>query len=484
MTHIGIDLGTSNIKAVLMDDGDAVLAMATVPVTVSIPQIGWAEQDADGWVAATLTCLDRIAADAPAAMTALRGIGLSGQMLTALVLGAEHRPLRPAILWNDRRAIAECADLLARVPDIGQRTNCAPDPGITAPKLLWLARHEPRVMEQARMLVMAKDYLRLALTGDLGSEPTDAGGTQLMDVAKGQWDSALCKAAGWNPAYLPPLSQPWAAAGDLRAALRARWGIAGPVAVAAGTGDNMGSTLGGGATRPGDTVISIGTSAVTCIVDAGFHPGPGRAILTAAHAVPAMFLSMGVVMSATASLDWMAGIAGLPAAALVEAATAFAARGRINEAPVALPTLSGIRTPLNRPDAMGRIDGLHPGTTPAMLGYAVMEGVAFQIAACLQAQRGIGVHPGRFVLAGGGARSELWLRLVASVLGQPVDLAADPQNAGPAGAVRLARVAAGAAMDTLQAPAPIAQTFAPDPVLRGVLADRQARFSAMLPLPG
>jgi xylulokinase len=481
MTHIGIDLGTSGIKAVLMDDGDAVLATASVPVTVSIPQIGWAEQEADDWVAAVITCLDRIAGEAPAAMAAVKGIGLSGQMLTALVLGADHRPLRPAILWNDRRAMAECADLLALVPDIGQRTNCAPDPGITAPKLMWLARHEARVMQKARMLLMAKDYVRLALTGDLASEPTDAGGTQLMDVATGQWDASLCAAVGWNPAHLPPLCQPWEAAGDLRASFRARWGMTGPVIVAAGTGDNMGSTLGGGATRSGDTVISIGTSAVTCIADAGFHPGPGQAILTTAHAVPAMFLSMGVVMSATASLDWVAGLVGLTPDALVEAATAFAAQGSVAAAPVFLPTLSGIRTPLNRPDAMGRIDGLHPGTTRGMLGYAVMEGVAFQIAACLDAQRGLGVQPARFVLVGGGARSDLWLRLVASVLGQPVDLAAAPQNAGPAGAVRLARVAAGAALDTLHDPVRIARTIAPDAGLIGMLADRRGRFAAMLP---
>ncbi len=484
MTHIGIDLGTSGIKAVLMADDDAVLAEAAVPVAISIPHVGWSEQDADLWVNAVFVCLDRIAADAPAPMAAVKGIGLSGQMLAALLLGADRRPLRPAILWNDQRSLVECADLLARVPDIGLRTNGAPDPGITAPKLLWLGTHEPAVMRDARMLLLTKDYVRLALTGEVATETTDAGGTQLMDVASATWDHGICHAVGWNPDHLPPVLRAWDRAGDLRSELVQRWGMTGPVAVAAGAGDNMGSTLGGGATRPGDTVLTIGTSAVACIVDAAFHPGPTKAILTSAHAVPGAFLSMGVVMSATAALDWMARMLGQDVPGMVAGATAFAAQGRLADAPVMLPALSGIRTPLNRPDAMGRIDGLHPGVTPASLGYATMEGVAFQIADCIAAQRAVGVDPRRFVVVGGGARSDLWVRMIATVLDQPLELIDGAHNAGPAGAVRLARVAAGAAVDSLHRAAPVARVVAPDVGLKGALADRHARFQALLPAQG
>ncbi len=471
--HIGIDLGTSGIKAVLIEDLSRVIAVAAEPVAVSRPQIGHSEQDADLWVATVMACLDRLAAEAPREMAAVQGIGLSGQMLAALILDGDLRPLRPAMLWNDQRALAECAELLAAVPDIGQRTNGTPDPGITAPKLMWLRKHEPAVMDRARMLLLTKDYVRLALTGDPATEPSDAGGTQLLDVGTGRWDPALCAAAGWDPAHLPPVLDSWAEAGRLRPDLLARWGMTGPVAVAAGAGDNMGSTLGAGGARPGDAVLTIGTSGVACIVDAAFHPGPQRAILTSAHVVPDVFLSMGVVMSATASLDWVGQMAGRRVPVLDAEATAFVAVQGPAAAPVFLPCLTGIRTPLNRPDMMGRMSGLHPGVTPAMLAYATMEGVAFQFADCIDAQVEVGARPERFTVVGGGTRSALWLRLLATVLGRPVGLIEGADMAGPRGAARLAAVAAGAPLSLLSERVAETGSIAPDPALAGIVETRR-----------
>ncbi|WP_149588315.1 xylulokinase [Tabrizicola flagellatus] len=476
--HVGIDLGTSGIKAVLIEDLARVIAVAAEPVAVSRPQVGYSEQDADLWVSTVFTCLDRLAAEAPREMAAVKGIGLSGQMLAALILDAELRPLRPAMLWNDQRAIAECAELLAAVPDIGRRTNGTPDPGITAPKLMWLRKHEPALMDRARMLMLTKDYVRLALTGEVATEPSDAGGTQLLDVASGRWDPGLCAAAGWDPAHLPPVVDSWAEAGRLKPDLCARWGMAGPVSVAAGAGDNMGSTLGAGGARPGDAVLTVGTSGVACVVDAAFHPGPERAILTSAHVVPGVFLSMGVVMSATASLDWVGQITGRAVPDLDAEATEFAARG-IEAAPVFLPCLTGIRTPLNRPDLTGRMAGLHPGVTPAMLAYATMEGVAFQFADCIAAQEEVGVRPERFTVVGGGTRSALWLRLMASVLGRPLALIEGADMAGPRGAARLAAVAAGAPVGILSDPVPARREVAPDPALAAALAPRRARMAGL-----
>ncbi len=481
--QIGIDLGTSGIKAVLMEDAARVLAEAAVPVAVSIPRVGWSEQDADLWVDATFACLDRLAADRPGLMAGVAGLGLSGQMLAALLLDADLRPLRPAILWNDQRALAECAELLARRPDIGRVTNGAPDPGLTAPKLMWLARHEPATVARARMLMLTKDYVRLALTGEVATEPTDAGGTQLFDVAAGRWDAGLCAAAGWDPAHLPPVTHGWAAAGGLRPALAARWGMRAGLPVAAGAGDNMGSTLGSGAARPGDAVLTIGTSGVACIVDAAFHPGPERAILTSAHAVPGAFLSMGVVMAATQALDWVAGLTGRAVPELAAAAEALTAAERA-AAPVVLPAITGIRTPLNRPDARARIDGLHPGVTPAMLAYATMEGVAFQIVDCVAVQRAVGARADRLAAVGGGTRSGLWVRLLATALDRPLELPAGAAIAGPAGAARLAAVAAGAAVETLLRRDPPQAVVDPDAALAGPMPDRRARFAALLPAPG
>jgi xylulokinase len=478
--HIGIDLGTSGIKAVLIEDLSRVVAVAAEPIVVSRPHVGWSEQDPELWVATVFACLDRLAADAPHAMAAVRGIGLSGQMLAALTLDEDLRPLRPAMLWNDQRALAECADLLAAVPDIGRRTNGTPDPGITAPKLMWLRKHEPALLDRARMLLLTKDYVRLALTGEVATEPSDAGGTQLFDVATGRWDPTLCAAVGWNPAHLPPILDSWAEAGRLRPELLARWGMAGPVPVAAGAGDNMGSTLGAGGARPGDAVLTVGTSGVACIVDAAFHPGPGFAILTSAHVVPRVYLSMGVVMSATASLDWVAQMTGRNVADLDADATAYTAAHGPAAAPLFLSCLTGIRTPLNRPDMTGRIAGLHPGVTPAMLAYATMEGVAFQFADCIAAQRKVGARPKRFTVVGGGTRSQLWLRLLATALGQTVNLVDGGDMAGPRGAARLAAVAAGGAISLLSGPVQIASTVSPDAGLAEALAPRRAAIGAML----
>lgn len=478
--HIGIDLGTSGIKAVLIEDLTRVVAVAAEPVEVSRPQIGWSEQDADLWVRVTLACLDRLAATAPREMAAVRGIGLSGQMLTALVLGADLRPLRPAMLWNDQRALAEAAELRERLPDIGLRTNGTPDPGITAPKLMWLARHEPQVMAAARMLLLTKDYVRLALTGEVATEPSDAGGTQLLDVAGGLWDAGICATVGWGVARLPPIRDSWAEAGRLRPDLARRWGMGGPVAVAAGAGDNMGSTLGAGGARPGDAVLTIGTSGVACVVDAAFHPGPEQAILTSAHVVPGVFLSMGVVMSATASLDWVAQVTGRGVGNLDAGAAAFLAAEGPMRAPVVLPCLTGIRTPLNRPDLLGRMAGLHPGVTPAMLAYAVMEGVAFQFADCLAAQRQAGALPRRLVAVGGGTRSTTWLRLLAAALDQPLGLIEGADMAGPRGAARLAAVAAGAPVSVLTEAVAVTQVVNPEADLTAFLAARRAAFDRLL----
>lgn len=482
--HIGIDIGTSGVKAVLMDGVAKVLAEAARPIPVSIPHLGWSEQSADLWVEAVFDCLDQMKAAAPFLMSGVVGIGLSGQMLTALVLDAGHKPLRPAMLWNDQRALAECEDLRRLCPDIGLRTNGAPDPGITLPKLMWLAKHEPRVMDAGRLLLLPKDYVRLALTGNIASEPTDAGGTQLLDCRSGQWDAGLCALVGWNPDYLPPLLASWDAAGKLRPALAARWGLKAGVIVAAGAGDNMASTLGVGAAKPGDAVLTVGTSGVACIVDQAFHPGPQKAILTSAHAAPNTYLSMGVVMSATATLDWVLRLTGTDTITLVAEAEAFASAGRLADAPIMLPCLTGIRTPLNRPDAMGRIDGLHPGTTRGMLGYAVMEGVAFQFATCLAAQRSVGVMPARFSMVGGGSKSGLWARLLATALNAAINLPPGAHISGPAGAARLAAVAAGESFDILSEPTGKGRIIDPDPAISGLLAERFARFKGMLPAQG
>lgn len=478
----GIDLGTSGVKVVLMDDDETLLASAARRLEVESPEPGWSEQHPDRWWEATAACFDELRATAPDVLAATAGIGLSGQMLGAVLLDAADRPVRPAILWNDQRAEAACRLLAARVPDIGRRTNGAPDPGLTAPKLLWLAQHEPRAFERARLLLLPKDYVRLVLTGERMSEPSDAGGTMLMDCGTSRWDAELCEAAGWSTDKLPPLVASAAPAGGLRAELAARWRMRTGLPVAAGAGDNMACSLGVGAARPGDGVVTVGTSGVVCLVDGAFHPAPESAVLTGPHAAPGTWLSMGVVMSATGTLDWLLKVTGVDIAELAPAIDAYLATGRLDAAPTFLPSLTGLRTPQGRSGATGRIAGLRPASDRAALGYALFEGVAFQIAQCFEAQRAAGVRAEALALVGGGARSAAWAKLIATAVGEELVVPEGAALAAPAGAARLARVAAAGGDDA----SPLARAkaaearIAPDAALAERLGPRRAAFDRLV----
>ncbi len=447
----GIDLGTSGIKLALFDDDERLMASASRAIAVSRPRPGWSEQHPDLWWQAVCSCFDELAGTAPEAMAGLRGIGLSGQMLGLVLLDEAQLPVRPAILWNDQRALAECRELLERVPDIGRRSHGAPDPGIIGPKMLWLATHEPDALEKARLILLPKDHVRLKLTGTVATEPSDANGTMMMDCVSRQWDPELCRALDWDMDRLPPIAESWAEAGQLRASLCRRWKTPAHVPVAAGAGDNMACTIGVGAARPGDVVITVGTSGVVNAVDRDFHPAPQSAVLTAPHAAPDTFLSQGVVMSATASLDWLARLTGTGAPQLAQEAACFARGQDINSAPLMRPSLSGIRTPDNRPDAGGMLDGITQVTGRAALAYALLEGVAFQFARCISAQKQAGVPFATLQLVGGGSRSRFWAGLIASVLEQPLCIPEGAARAANRGAARLARIAAGEATTALLA---------------------------------
>ncbi|PLX44125.1 MAG: xylulokinase [Hyphomicrobiales bacterium] len=471
----GIDMGTSGIKVALFDDGESLLAAASRRIEVQRLHPGWSEQSPAMWWDNVAACFDELAADQPGLMARLAGIGLSGQMLGLVLLDETHAPLRPAMLWNDQRALAECDELLRRVPDIGRRADGAPDPGLIGPKLIWMARHEPDILARARMLLLPKDFVRLQLTGTILSEPTDGGGTMLMDNASSTWDPELCRALDWDMARLPEMVNPWDEAGQLRADLAARWGTPARVAVAAGTGDNMACTIGVGAAKPGDVVITIGTSGVVNAVDGAFHPAPEAAVLTAPHAAPAAFISMGVVMSATASLDWLANLTGSSAAALAGEAEHYGSGGNWDSAPLMRPSLSGIRTPHNRPDVAGLIDGITLTSDRAAMAFAVMEGVAYQVADCAAAQQRAGVAFDNIRLVGGGSRSKLWGEMIATLLNKPITVPDGAALAANLGAARLGRIAAGGAeTDLLARPLPIAAEWQARDEWRTRLQDRLA----------
>jgi len=477
----GIDLGTSGIKVALVDEGGDCIASAARSSPVDIPRPGWSQQDPERWWALTLDIFDDLVAGHSHLFERLEAISLSGHMLGQVLINAENRPTTPCILWNDQRATSECAELLALVPDIGRRTNGQPDPGLTAPKLLWLARHAPRALESAEMLLMPKDYVRLKLTGERFSEVTDASGTMMVDCATGVWDTELVAAAGWEMGRLPPLLSSHESAGTLLPELSRRWRCPKDVTVAAGSGDNYAGALGIGAARPGRAALSIGTSGVLSAVDSAFHPAPERALLTTPHAVPGTFLSMAVVMSATQSLDWIGGVMGRPPAELACLAEKRIAEAGIADQPVSRPSITGVRTPDNRPDAGAWFGGLTAGHDAADLAYAVLEGVAFQFHDGMQAQVAAGVPVEEITAVGGGTRSAFWVTLMATLFDRPIALPRDGGIAACLGAARLARAAAyplerEAILERLPA---MTAVIEPEGSLRTALTERHAAFRTL-----
>jgi xylulokinase len=336
------------------------------------------------------------------------------------------------------------------------------------------------MLEKARLILLPKDYIRLKLTGTVATEPTDANGTMMMDCVSRQWGAQLCRALGWDLDRLPPITDPWAEAGRLRGELARRWGTPAVVTLAAGTGDNMACTIGVGAARHGDVVITIGTSGVVNAVDRVFHPAPESAVLTAPHAAPDTFLSQGVVMSATASLDWLARLTATGAAELAQEAESFADMENIVSAPLMRPSLSGIRTPDNRPDTGGILDGITQLSDRPALAYALLEGVAFQFARCISAQKQAGVAFETLQLVGGGSRSLFWAGLIAAVLEQPLSIPEGAALAANRGAARLARIAAGEVTTAILATRlPAAHTIPVNKAWLGLLHERLARWQSL-----
>ncbi|MDW3223157.1 MAG: xylulokinase [Paracoccaceae bacterium] len=437
--YAGIDLGTSGIKIALVDDAGQCVAQVSRHCAVDRPHPGWSQQDPDLWWQITQALFDQLHAEQPKLLARLRAISLSGQMLGPVFLDASDRPTTPCILWNDQRSIAECKLLSDRVPDIGWRANGQPDPGFGAPKILWLAGHDPTALARADVLMLPKDYVRLCLTGDRATEVSDASGTMLMDCATRTWDDELLNAAGWSRDKLPDLLPSHAAAGVLREPLRQRWTIPQNVVVATGCGDNYAGALGVGASRAGQAALSIGTSGVLSAVDERFRPAPDRAVLTTPHAVPDTFLSMGVVMSATQSLDWIANLSQSLVSDLMNGVAARLSEKGPAGFPIARPSLTGVRTPDNRPEAGAAFAGITAVSDKYDLTYAVIEGVAFQFFDCFQAQSDSGVPITDIKAIGGGTKSHPWTQLIATLCNTTLEVPENGDIAACLGAAKLAK---------------------------------------------
>ena len=478
---VGIDIGTTSVKSVLMAEDGTLHASASFPVAVSRPRAGWSEQDPEHWWSAVCDTLDALAAAEPRLMAAVTGIGLSGHMHGATLLGEGDAVLRPAILWNDGRAAVECAELEAACPEARAISGNIVMPGFTAPKLAWVRKHEPDIFARVRKVLLPKDYVRLRLTGTYASDMSDAAGTCWLDVGARRWSDALLAATGLDRSQMPELFEGTEATARLREPLRARFGMDRAPVVAGGAGDNAASACGIGAVTPGSAFLSLGTSGVLFVSNARFSPNTAGAVHAFCHALPDTWHQMGVILSATDSLNWFSRLVGTPAPELT---AALGERVAKPSPALFMPYLSGERTPHNDAGARGGFLGLDQTSSRQDLTQAVLEGVAFAFRDCLRVLGDAGTAVERAFAVGGGANSPVWLSIMASVLDRPLDVSAAADVGAAYGAARLGQAAATEARDpaALMPPPAVLRTVEPDPALAAAYAERYARYRALYPV--
>jgi xylulokinase len=469
---LGIDIGTSAVKAVVMQEDGAVAAEASAPLAVSRPRPLWSEQDPDDW----WTAANRAVLGLPVeSRRQVRAVGLAGQMHGATLLDESDRPLRPAILWNDGRSERECAEIEEAEPRSRQITGNAAMAGFTAPKLLWVRRHEPETFAAVGSVLLPKDYVRLQMTGDKATDVSDASGTLWLDVARRQWSTEMLAATGLDERQMPRLFEGVEATGMLRRDVASSWGMD-EIPVAAGGGDNAAAAIGAGVVADGDAFISLGTSGVSFVATDSFRPDADHGLHAFCHALPGRWHQMSVMLSAAASLDWAANLLCMDVPELIDSAS----RADEHATPIFLPYLSGERTPHADPHAKGVFFGMTADSGPAELARSVLDGVAMGLRDGLDVIQGAGSQVDSFTVVGGGSRSPYWGRLIAAALERPL-VYRQGGAVGPAlGAARLAQIASGAG--TVQgscAPPPEIETVEPDRNLMPYFADRQPRFRAL-----
>ena len=476
--YLGLDLGTSGVKAMLIDGNQKIIGSAHGDLDVSRLHPGWSEQDPAHWIRATEEAVAGLKAAHPKELAAVRGIGLSGQMHGATLLDTDDKVLRPCILWNDTRSYHEAAALDSD-PRFRALTGNIVFPGFTAPKLAWVAKNEPEIFSKVRWVLLPKDYLRLWLTGEHMSEMSDSAGTSWLDTGRRKWSSELLAATNLDEKQMPTLVEGTEVAGKLRGELASKWGIAGDVVVAGGAGDNAASACGMGTVSHGAAFVSLGTSGVLFAANGSYLPKPESAVHAFCHALPNTWHQMGVILSATDALNWHSHVTGKSAAELTTEL------GDTLKAPTSvtfLPYLSGERTPHNDATIRGAFIGLGHESGRAVLTQAVLEGVSFAIRDNLEALRSAGTDIARVTAIGGGSRSRYWLASIATALGVPVDLPADGDFGAAFGAARLGLIAAtGADPVAVCTPPQTAGTIDPVVSLTDAYADAYKRYRAVYP---
>lgn len=475
---LGIDIGTSEVKVVLLDDTQRVVGQAHSVVPISRPQPLWSEQNPQDWWAATVAALAELRALHPKEFAAVRGLGLSGHMHGATLLDAQDHVLRPAILWNDGRSHAQCAELERRAPSSREITGNIAMPGFTAPKLMWVEQHEPELFRRTARVLLPKDFVRLQLTGEAVSDMSDSAGTLWLDVARRAWSDVMLDATHLKPSHMPRLVEGSEASGTVLPAVAAELGLPPGVIVAGGAGDNAASAAGIGVAAPGTAFLSLGTSGVLFVANAVFSPNPARAVHAFCHAFPNTWHQMTVMLSAASGLRWLRTLTQAESEALLVAEAEALPTG--TPVPLFLPYLSGERTPHNNPHACGVFFGLTHEHGRAHLARAVLEGVAFAFLDGQQALLAGGAQIDTVTLVGGGSRSAAWAQVLADTLGRTLERRSGADVGAALGAARLGRLArSGESVASVCSAPPLTDSFTPNAARTEILATRHQQFQRL-----
>lgn len=443
---IGLDLGTSGLKGIVIDGAQNISAESTVPLQVARPHDGWSEQAPQDWLDAAEAVMDALANQVD--LSGVLAIGLSGHMHGATLLGVDDAVLRPCILWNDTRSADEAAKLDAD-PMFRQLTSNIVFPGFTAPKLEWVRQNEPRIFEQVAKVLLPKDYLRLWLSGEHVAEMSDAAGTSWLDVGKRDWSEDLLAATGLTRTHMPRLVEGSEASGTLRAALASRWGLRANVIIAGGGGDNASSAIGVGVVKGGDAFVSLGTSGVLFAASDAYQPDAASAVHSFCHAVPDTWHQMGVILAASDAMSWFGRVLD----AAPEDMTAKLGPLQAPSNTLFLPYLGGERTPHNDSVIRASFLNLDHGTDRNAMTRAVIEGVTFAVRDSFDALTSTGTKIERLLAVGGGSKSDYWVQAIATALGLPISIPVSGDFGGAFGAARLGMMAAGGSvMDVAIAP--------------------------------
>ncbi len=481
MYYIGVDLGTSAVKLLLMDGEGKIRKIVSRDYPLFFPQPGWSEQNPQDWIRETFSGIQELTAECDKSQIA--GIGCGGQMHGLVVLDGDDQVIRPAILWNDGRTEEETAYLNTVIgkDKLSEYTANIAFAGFTAPKILWMQKHEPDKFRRIRKIMLPKDYINYCLTGVHACDYSDASGMLLLDVKNRSWSQEMLKICGVTEAQMPGLYESWEVTGNLKPEVAREFGLPEDVKVVAGAGDNAAAAVGTGIVGEGGCNISLGTSGTLFISSEHFGVDPNNALHAFAHADGGWHL-MGCMLSAGSCNKWFVEeILGGNDFRAEESVITDEDLGRNHV--FFLPYLMGERSPINDVNARGTFTGLTMDSRRQDLVQAVLEGVAFAIRDSFEVARSLGLDIPRSRVCGGGSKSPLWRKIFANVLGIPLDRVKTEQGPGYGGAM-LAMVGCGlypSVKDAAEALVELGGTTEPDPEITARYEAQYRKFSRIYP---